>query len=136
VEQFLSDLVMKRNVSASTQGLALTALVFFFSEVLARPLGDMGFVRARRPRRLPVVLSKEEVKRLLGEMTGLYGLMAGLMYGTGMRLMECVRLRVKDIDFDYGTITVRDGKGGKDRVVPLPQRYAEPLRAHLQQRKV
>ncbi len=135
VEQFLSDLAVHRNVSASTQSLALTALVFFFSEVLDKPLGDMGFARAKRPRRLPVVLTKDEVRRLLAEMSGLTGLMAGLMYGTGMRLMECVRLRVKDIDFDYGTITVRDGKGGKDRVTPLPERYAAPLREHLKQRK-
>jgi len=131
VEQFLSDLAVRRNVSASTQSLALTSLVFFFSEVLGRPLENMGFARAKRPRRLPVVLTKNEVRQLLSQMTGVYALMAGLMYGTGMRLMECVRLRVKDIDFDYGTITVRDGKGNKDRIVPLPKRYETELKSHL-----
>ncbi len=127
----MSDLAVGRNVSASTQSLALTSLVFFFSEVLGRPLGDMGFARAKRPKRLPVVLTKNEVRQLLSQMTGVYALMAGLMYGTGMRLMECVRLRVKDIDFDYGTITVRDGKGSKDRIVPLPKRYEAELKSHL-----
>ncbi len=128
----MSDLAVRRNVSASTQSLALTSLVFFFSEVVGRPLGDMGFARAKRPRRLPVVLTKNEVRQLLSQMTGVYALMAGLMYGTGMRLMECVRLRVKDIDFDYGTITVRDGKGSKDRIVPLPKRYEAELKSHLE----
>ncbi len=131
VEQFLSDLAITRNVSASTQSLALTSLVFFFSEVLGRPLEDMGFARAKRPRRLPVVLTQDEVRLLLSCMSGVYELMAGLMYGTGMRLMECTRLRVKDVDFSYGTITVRDGKGGKDRIVPLPKRYAANLTKHL-----
>lgn len=136
VEQFLSDLAVHRNVSASTQSLALTSLAFFFSEVVGRPLENMGFARAKRPRRLPVVLTQDEVRALLSCMSGLYELMAGLMYGTGMRLMECSRLRVKDIDFSYGTITVRDGKGGKDRVVPLPRRYADLLREQLQKIKV
>jgi integron integrase len=136
VEHFLSDLAVRRNVSVSTQSLALTALVFFFSEVLERPLGDMGFARAKRPRRLPVVLTQDEVRQLLGCLSGLYELMAGLMYGTGMRLMECTRLRVKDIDFSCGTITVRDGKGGKDRIVPLPRRYVELLQAQLKQVKM
>ena len=131
VEAFLSDLAVRRNVSPSTQNLALTSLVFFFREVLERPLPDMDFARAKRARRLPVVLSRTEVKALLGAMDGVYALMAGLMYGTGMRLMECVRLRVKDVDFAYGTITVRDGKGNKDRVVPLPRRYAGSLQSHL-----
>ncbi|MCG8380984.1 MAG: integron integrase [Gammaproteobacteria bacterium] len=131
VEAFLSDLAVRRNVSPSTQNLALTSLAFFFSTVLERPLPDMDFARAKRPRRLPVVLTRAEVEALLREMSGLYSLMAGLMYGTGMRLMECVRLRVKDVDFGYGTITVRDGKGNKDRVVPLPQRYRAELESHL-----
>ena len=136
VEQFLTDLAVRRNVSASTQALALTALVFFFSEVLGRPLEDMGFARAKRPRRLPVVLTQDEVRQLLSCMSGVYELMAGLMYGTGMRLMECTRLRVKDIDFSYGSITVRNGKGGKDRVVPLPRRYATVLKDHLERVKI
>ena len=131
VQRFLTHLAVRRNVTPSTQSLALTSLAFFFREVLQRPLDGMEFARAKRPRRLPVVLSRAEVKALLAAMDGVYGLMAGLMYGTGMRLMECVRLRVKDIDFDHGLIIVRDGKGNKDRTVPLPQRYSPPLRAHL-----
>ncbi len=133
VEAFLSDLAVRRNVSPSTQNLALTSLVFFFREVLGRPLPNMDFARAKRAKRLPVVMSRAEVARLLDAMDGVYALMAGLMYGTGMRLMECVRLRVKDLDFSYGTIVVRDGKGNKDRVVPLPRRYAGALKIHLGQ---
>jgi integron integrase len=132
VQRFLSDLVTRRNVSVSTQKLALTALSFLFNEVLNCPIDGMDFVQARRPRKLPVVLSRPEIKRLFAELSGLYALMAGLMYGTGMRLMECTRLRVKDVDFDYAQITVRDGKGSKDRVVPLPKRYEETLRLHLE----
>lgn len=132
VEGFLSDLAVRRNVSPSTQNLALTSLVFFFREVLDRPLPNMDFARAKRARRLPVVLSRTEVAVLLEAMGGVYALMAGLIYGTGMRLMECVRLRVKDVDFAYGTITVRDGKGRKDRVAPLPRRYAGALKHHLE----
>ena len=131
VEAFLSDLAVRRNVSPSTQNLALTSIAFFFREVLQRPLEGMEFARAKRARRLPVVLSPFEVKALLDNMTGTYLLMAGLMYGSGMRLMECIRLRVKDVDFHYSQLTVRDGKGSKDRVVPLPQRYSEALRVHL-----
>ena len=131
VESFLSDLALKRNVSPSTQNLALTSLAFFFREVLKRPLVGMDFARANRPQRLPVVLSPLEVKQLLEAMDGVYQMMAGLMYGSGMRLMECMRLRVKDVDFHYRQLTVRDGKGGKDRVVPLAQRYVDDLQTHL-----
>ncbi len=131
VEAFLSDLALRRNVSPSTQSLALTSIAFFFREVLQRPLEGMEFARAKRSRRLPVVLSPLEMKALLDNMSGVYLLMAGLMYGSGMRLMECIRLRVKDVDFHYSQLTVRDGKGNKDRVVPLPQRYSEVLQAHL-----
>ena len=132
VEGFLADLALKRNVSPSTQNLALTAIVFFFRAVLDRELEGLEFARARRPRRLPVVLSQFEVKSLLEQMSGTYELMAGLMYGSGMRLMECIRLRVKDVDFHYGQLTVREGKGNKDRVVPLPHRYVEQLNRHLE----
>lgn len=135
VEQFLTYLVVRRNVSPSTQNLALTALAFFFREVLEQSIDGLEFTRSKRPKRLPVVLSRHETQLLLDKMEGTYELMAGLMYGTGMRLMECVRLRVKDIDFDYSVITVRDGKGKKDRRVPLPKRYTGPLKEHLQQVK-
>jgi len=94
----------------------------------------MQFVRPRKPKRLPVVLSRNEATSLLSTMDGMYGLMAGLLYGTGMRLMECVRLRVQDIDFSNGRIIVRNGKGAKDRIVPLPKRYESQLREHLERR--
>ncbi|MER2555309.1 MAG: integron integrase [Thauera sp.] len=133
VAAFLETLAVQGNVAASTQNQALNALVFLYGQVLERPLGDMGtFQRAKRPRRLPVVLTQGEVGRLLENIEGTYHLMASLLYGTGMRLMECLRLRVKDVDFDYRQIMVRDGKGQKDRVVPLPDGLIDPLRAHLE----
>ena len=108
----------------------------FLHQALEQPLGDLGsFVRAKRPRRLPVVLTRGEVLRLLDRLDGTYQLMASLLYGTGMRLMECLRLRVKDVDFAYRQIVVRDGKGQKDRVTPLPDKLIELLRAHLQKVK-
>ncbi len=134
VVSFLQHLAVRRQVSASTQNQALNALVFLYNQVLERPLGELGdFIRARRPRKLPVVLSQGEVLRLLEEMSGQHRLMASLLYGTGMRLMDCVRLRVQDIDFNYGQIVVRDGKGKKDRVVPLPEKLVDALRRHLEE---
>ncbi len=131
---FLEYLALERKVAGSTQNQALNALVYLYDKVLEQPLGDLGsFARAKRPRRLPVVLSRDEIQRLLAEMDGVFGLMAQLMYGTGMRLMEAVRLRVQDVDFDYGQVIVRDGKGQKDRVVPLPEKIAEGLKQHLKQ---
>jgi integron integrase len=132
VQRFLSHLAVERSVGAKTQHVALNALLFFFREVLERPLPELGFNRAQRPQRLPVVLTRAEVNRLLAEMTGALGLMAKLMYGTGMRLMECARLRVADVDFGRQCLMVRNGKGGKDRLVPLPLRLQDELRAHLQ----
>lgn len=131
VERFLAYLAAERQVSASTQNQALNALVFLFREVLERPLPEMHFPRARRPPRVPVVLTRDEVRVLLDTLDGTYALMAHLMYGTGMRLMECVRLRVGDMDFGNRLIVVRDGKGAKDRVVPLPERLEGPLSQHL-----
>lgn len=131
VQQFLSHLAVERNVAASTQSVALNAVVFLFKEVLERPFEDVQFAKTKRKASLPVVLTREETQRLLVSMDGMFALMAGLMYGTGMRLMECVRLRVADLDFGRMAIAVRDGKGGKDRIVPLPERYAEPLNTHL-----
>ncbi len=132
---FLRYLVVERKVSASTQNQALNALAFLFDKVFQSPLGELDFPRSRRPKRLPVVLTRAEISSLLGAMDDVYELMAGLMYGTGMRLMECVRLRVMDVDFGNQQIMVRDGKGKKDRVVPLPVRYSEPLRSQLELRK-
>jgi len=133
VREFLSHLAEGRQVSASTQSQALNALVFLYEQVLRRPLGDIGeFSRAKKPKKLPVVLSSDEVRRLLSGLRGSYVLIGGLLYGSGLRLMECLRLRVKDVDFDLGQIVVRDGKGQKDRITMLPERYREPLRAHLE----
>lgn len=136
VEAFLSYLAIKRNVTASTQNLALNAILFLYKQVLAIELPWLdGVVRAKPSQRLPVVLSRDEVQQLLAQLDGTYQLMATLMYGTGMRLMECVRLRIKDVDFDQLTITVRLGKGSKDRVTLLPRTLIDPLKYHLQRVK-
>lgn len=133
VEGFLSALAVQGQVAAGTQNQALSALLFLYREVLSIELPWMEtIVRAKRPQRVPVVLSRDEVGRLLTMMDGCFALMASLLYGSGLRLMECVRLRVKDVDFELNQICVRDGKGGKDRHVPLPQRLREPLRAQLE----
>jgi len=132
VFSFLEYLALRRKVASSTQNQALNALVFWFEKVLEKPLGDLGsFIRAKRPKRLPVVLSRAEVGRLLDQMDGTFGLMARLMYGTGMRLMEVVRLRVQDVDYDYNQVLVRNAKGNKDRVVPLPESLDSELKDHL-----
>jgi len=137
VKAFLDYLALEREVTASTQNQALNALVFFYGEALQKPIGEIEeFARAKRPRRLPEVMTRDEVQRLLSKMSGTTGLMAGLMYGSGMRLMECVRLRVKDIDFAQHQIMVRDGKGQKDRVTMLPERFAASLQEHLARVKV
>lgn len=132
VKDFLDHLVVQRNVSASTQNQALNALLFFFRHVLGRELGVLDeFVRSKRAKRMPTVLSTHEVAALLSKLEGIHYLMAALLYGTGMRLMECIRLRVQDLDFDYQQIHVRNAKGKKDRVVPLPRKLTSLLRAHL-----
>ena len=136
VRGYLEYLALERKVAPSTQAQALNALVFLYGQVLEIELGDLGSYR--RPavkRRLPVVLSRAEVDALLRQMRGPYALMASLLYGAGMRLMECVRLRVKDVDFGNGYIMVVQGKGGKDRRVPLPGRLEAGLREHLQKVK-
>lgn len=136
VEAFLTHLAVDGQVAAATQNQALSALLFLYKEVLGVDLPWLNDVtRAKRPQRLPVVLTREEVQAVLTRMTGTYGLMARLLYGTGMRLMECVRLRVKDVDFGRGEILIRDGKGAKDRVTMLPQSLVVPLQTHLQQRR-
>jgi integron integrase len=107
--------------------------MFLYNQVLKQPLDNFeNFKRAKRSRRLPVVLTRDEMRALIGAIGGIQSLMARLMYGTGMRLMECMRLRIKDIDFKYAQIVVRDAKGSKDRVVPLPEALVEPLRDHLE----
>jgi integron integrase len=141
VEGFLSHLAVARHVSASTQNQALGALLFLYHEVLRLDLSGLDAVRARRSQRLPVVLSREEVSQLLEAIDRLptdepYGLMARLMYGAGLRLMECCRLRVKDVDFPRMQLVVRQGKGDKDRVVMLPQGVRERLAEQVRQRQV
>lgn len=132
IRQYLSHLATDKNVAASTQNVALAALLFLYREVLAIDLPLIeGVERAKRPQRIPVVLTPEEVKRILAQLTGTHYLMASLLYGAGLRLMEAVRLRVKDLDFAYRQITVRDGKGEKDRRTMLPEPLIEPLRHHL-----
>jgi site-specific recombinase XerD len=112
INTFLTHLAAKKQVSASTQNQALSALLFLYRHVLGRPIGDLGeVVRARRPTRLPVVLTRAEVKAVLGHLTGDKWLMASLMYGAGLRLMECLRLRIHDVDLPASQIVVRDGKG-------------------------
>ncbi|HUN01154.1 MAG TPA: integron integrase [Halothiobacillus sp.] len=136
VEAFLTHLAVVGDVSASTQNQALSALLFLYREVLGVDLPWLDNVtRAKRPQRLPVVLTREEVRAILAEMDGVYGLLARLLYGTGMRLMEVMRLRVKDVEFARGEIVVRDGKGAKDRVTMLPQSVKEDLLAHLARRR-
>lgn len=131
VKGYLDFLAVEREVAASTQNQALNALVFFYAHALRKPFGEMEtFVRAKRPRRLPEVMTRDEVQALFCQMEGVTALMAGLMYGGGLRLMECVSLRVMDIDFARGRIMVRDGKGQKDRVTMLSERFAGPLRDH------
>lgn len=137
VAAFLSDLTVRQDVSASTQNQALSALLFLYSHVLGRPLSSLGpLERSRRPRKVPVVLTREEARGLLAQLEGVDWIMASLLYGSGLRVLEMLRLRVKDIDFGYGQITIRDGKGGKDRVTMLPQTLVEPLRRHLARRKI
>ncbi len=133
VGQFLTDLAVRGNVAASTQNIALNALVFLYRHVLDRPLNEIhGVVRAKKPQRLPVVLTTQEVAKVLSNMNGLYWLVACLQYGSGLRLIESVRLRVQDLDFDRRAIYVRNGKGGKDRVVTLADEIIMPLRRHLE----
>lgn len=132
IEAFLTHLAVDRHVSAATQNQALNAILFLYRSVLEIEMDWMtDVVRAKRNPRIPVVMSVAEVRRVLAHLTGVNGLMASLLYGSGLRLMEAVRLRVKDVDFDYRQIVVRDGKGAKDRVTPLPDRAVEPLRQQI-----
>lgn len=132
VGAFLTDLATKRNVTAGTQNQALNSIVFLYKHVLKVDMGKLeGITRASAPKRLPTVLTQEEVKRILNAMTGTYRLMTSLLYGTGMRVMELLRLRVKDVDFAKRTVTIRAGKGDKDRVTMLPDNVSKLLSEHL-----
>lgn len=133
IGQFLSSLASESHVSASTQNQALNALLFLYREVLRKEIGYVnGVVRAKRPKRLPVVLTRQEVRSIVGLLSGPEWIMGMLLYGAGLRLMECLRLRVKDVDFSRGEILVRSGKGDKDRITMLPAAVNEPLHRHLE----
>jgi integron integrase len=132
LEGFLSYLAVERKVAAATQSQALAAVLFLYKRVLGVDLPWLdNVVRAKKPVRLPVVLTPEEVRAVLGQLDGVYRLVASLLYGSGLRLMEAMRLRVKDLNFEYGQVTVRGGKGDKDRVTVLPQGLIPALQAHL-----
>jgi integron integrase len=136
IEAFLSHLALARRVAASTQNQAKSALLFLYKEVLGIELPWLdNITRAKAPQRLPVVLTLDETRRLLQQLEGTRWLMASLLYGCGLRLLECLRLRIKDVDFEQRELLVRDGKGAKDRVTMLPVTVIEPLRAHLRRVK-
>lgn len=132
VNAFLTHLAVARNVTASTQNQAMCALLFLYAAVLGKPLDELQVVRATRPKRLPVVLTRDEVRAVLGRLEGTHALIGRVLYGTGMRLLECLRLRVKDIDFGLNQITIREGKGAKDRFTVLPALVVPVLREHLE----
>ena len=133
VTAFLNHLAVQRQVAAATQNQALSAILFLYRQVLGRELPWLdGVQRPTRPPRVPVVLTRAEAGRLLAQLTGTKWLIASLLYGAGLRVMECLRLRVKDADLAYRRVLVRDGKGEKDRVTMLPEKLVEPLRAHLE----
>jgi integron integrase len=132
VERFLTDLAVVHNVSASTQNQAQSALLFLYKDVLGAELPWLdGVERARKPVRLPVVLTRQQVLALLRELHGIHNLIGGLLYGTGLRILEAMRLRVKDVEFDRRAIVVRDGKGGKDRITVLPASVIGPMRQQM-----
>ena len=136
IEQFLNHLAVDKRVAAGTQNQALSALVFLYHEVLRQEFEWLeNLERAKRPIRLPVVLTETEVRAVLAHLDGRNWLMASLLYGAGLRLMECLRLRVKDVDFEYRQITIRDGKGNKDRRTMLPETSIGPLRNQLERAK-
>ena len=136
ITAFLTHLAVNKHVAPSTQNQALAAILFLYKEVLEQELDWMDdIVRARRTSRIPEVLSPEQVRRLFGQLEGGHRLIASLLYGTGMRLMEALRLRVRDVDFHYRQITVRNGKGGKDRVTVLPDSLIMLLKEHLERVK-
>jgi integrase len=133
VERFLSHLATEGQVSASTQRQALNALVFLYRDVLHQPLErTIAPARSKRQPRPPTVLTQAEVQRLLAAMTGRHALMARLLYGSGLRLLECIRLRIQDVDFGQGLIFVRGGKGGKDRTTILPRNLRDALQAQIE----
>ncbi len=137
INHFLTQLAVGDKVSSSTQNQALAAILFLFRTVLGRPIGELGdVVRAKKPLRLPVVLTREEVRLVLANMRGDKWLVAKLLYGSGLRLMECLGLRIQDLDFEAMQILIRNGKGAKDRVTMVPATLVSPLRDHIMRVKV
>ena len=137
IEAFLTHLARDRQVAASTQNQAMNALVFLYKHVLRQPLsGEINADRARRQRRIPVVLTREETARVIASMSGVHQLVVKLLYGSGLRITECLRLRIQDIDLEMKALTVRNGKGNKDRVTTFPERLAQPLKEHCMRVKV
>jgi integron integrase len=138
IRAYLSHLAVDKKIAASTQNVALSALLFLYRQVLRLDLPDIeGIERPQRPKRLPTVFSRAEVQAILSRVgDGSEGLVIRLLYGTGMRLTECLRLRVKDVDFDYGQIVIRDGKGKKDRVTMLPRSLIPPLQQQIASAKL
>ena len=136
ISEFLTYIATKKRVSSSTQNQALNALVFLYKGVLKYEINELQFTRAKLPQRIPVVLSKNEVQQILHNLEGIHWLVANLLYGSGLRLMESLRLRVKDIDFEYKQLLIRRGKGQKDRRSILPEKLIEPLREQISKRKI
>lgn len=137
IRQYLSYLAMERNVASSTQSQALNAIMYLYKNVLKIELGDIGEIeKAKRKINIPVVFTPTEAKNVLAQMKGVNKLMASLLYGTGMRLMECVRLRIKDVDFGNNRIIIRDAKGHKDRITVLPEKLIEPLKLQIKKVKI
>ncbi|SFC45962.1 integron integrase [Marinospirillum celere] len=133
IRLFLSDLANHRNVTVNTQKTALNALAFLYNQFLDQPLGDLAFNPAKKPRRLPVVMSTQEIQRVLEQLDDRNRLIFSLLYGGGLRVNECLRLRVKDFDFDYGSIVIHDGKGGKSRNTLLPGRLIPDIQSLIKE---
>ena len=137
IESFLSHLAVNRNVAGSTQNQALSALVFLYKHVLGKPLSvEINAVRAKKPAKLPVVLDRAEVRALLNELNSSHKIIAALLYGSGLRLLEALRLRVKDLNFEYHSLHIHHAKGAKDRVVTFPKTLHKPMRLQLEQAKL
>jgi integron integrase len=137
INQYLTYLAVKKNVAASTQNQALNAVIFMYKHLLRQDVNQIGdYVRAKSSQKIPVVLSKDEAQLVFNHLSGIYILIAGLLYGSGLRIMECMRLRIKDVDFKYRCITVRDGKGQKDRVTILPDKIVPRLKLQIEKAKI
>lgn len=135
IEEFLTHLAVEENIAPSTQNQALSALIYLYQEILHIDLGEINAIRPRRRENLPTVLTQEETRQILSLLTGLNQLMAKVLYGSGLRISECLRLRIKDVDFGHSQILVRDGKGHKDRFTILPQSIHTPLQEQIQRAK-